>query len=92
MSNLPSQLVGIIITTNVMNILITFAAVGGGDHSEFKEIEAMATDEDHVFRIRDQYAVSRERAKILEKIGLRKFIINIQVCELRSQNKWIWFN
>ena len=48
-------------------------AVGGGDHSEFKEIEAMATDESHVFRIRDQYAVPRERAKILEKIGLREY-------------------
>ena len=49
------------------------SAVGGGDHSEFKEIEAMATDESHVFRIRDQYAVPRERAKILEKIGLREY-------------------
>ncbi len=55
---------------------IDFAAVGGGDHSEFKEIEAMATDMEHVFRVRDLYSVQRTRAKILEKLGLRKYNIH----------------
>ncbi len=53
-------------------VYFDFSAVGGGDHSEFKEIEAMATDMEHVFRVRDLYSIQRTRAKILEKLGLRK--------------------